>query len=164
MAASALPSASMAKVVDGRTCMTAREIDALITTALPDMLQAGRLVCRKVLPASAFLRGNLDALERRVRAEAAFDMATADAVTLRSAGGPIPPFFFATLRQMAGLVPFYRMVKKYDARECTAVNDALAKLRTQSGREVAASLCESSVSSVEEPDAPSYRLCPAGKP
>lgn len=159
-----VPAVSVAQTADDRPCMSRQGIDALITVALPDMVRAARLVCRKTLPSSAFLRRDLDELERRLRAEAIFDMGIANSALRRMSDRPIPEFFFATLRQMAGLTPFYRLLSRKDADQCATMDELLSNPEARSGREVAATPRELSITAVEDAELPSYRLCPPVTP
>lgn len=153
----ALPSVATAQAVDDRPCLTEAEADTMVRFGLRDILVGGRIRCASVLSPSAFLRSDLKALHGRLRAQNASPEPEVNAIVRRETKAPVPPYFFATLRQLYTIVPVFRLSPSKAA--CSAFDAQLSKLRTQPAGEIARELRIQATINLPDPELSSYRIC-----
>jgi hypothetical protein len=137
----ALPAMAVAQTPPPPTCMPQAQAGALVTFALPTLVQQLALRCREDLPPTAYLIANAGALADRYRpgAAAAWPMArrAIGQIFTQFLGQPMPDDMNSDLiRVLAEPALAGLLAKRVQRQDCATASAAIADTAALSGRAI----------------------------
>jgi hypothetical protein len=132
------PSWALAQAPD---CMPQRQAAALVTFALPTMVEQLARRCSEVLPPNAYLVANAGALADRYRPDGAAAWPEArraiGMIFQKFLGQPMPPDMQSdTIRILAEPAIGSLLAKQVNRNDCFVANEAIMDARTVSGTDI----------------------------